>query len=204
MTFFLSLFCLHIHAPHEMKRILCLCAVGGKAAFAIFADIRWHSDMPPCTLVLTTWNAHLNRDKIESNLIVPGDHDCNGDALIKSTKICPWVMCLLAITSRTSLVLRLACAFQVSLIWPKRPEKCQKNRHFNEKKWFATYFCPLYWISLLWDQKKWILAIFHWSFWPRAGIFYYLTPLYMRILSCLISFTLHSGVSKIWRLVVTL
>ena len=29
---------------------------------------------------------------------------------------------------RTSLVLRLACAFQGSFIGPKRPEKCQKNQ----------------------------------------------------------------------------
>ena len=39
--------------------------------------------------------AHLNRDKFESNLSVPGIKGCYENALIKSFEMSPHLMCLL-------------------------------------------------------------------------------------------------------------
>ena len=43
-----------------------------------------------------TLNAHLNRAKIESNLSVPGIQGCQENALIKSVKMSPHLICLYA------------------------------------------------------------------------------------------------------------
>jgi len=56
----------------------------------------------------------------------------------------------------------------------------------------------IYYNSLLWNQKIWILAILYGRNRPSPGIFAKLTPLYILKFTCFNCIALWKGVFKIW------